>query len=56
MDDKLKQCRGIILDNGAILYYENAEDFQDAWPGIKMMLAVQGKLPRKNQKLKCTKN
>ena len=38
----MKKCipNGIMLDDGIILSYDDPLDFQEAWPGIFMMISV----------------
>ena len=33
-------CNGVMLENGLILSYDDPLDFEDAWPGIAMMMSV----------------
>ena len=37
-----------ILINDVLFYYEDSEDFMDAWPGIKLWLGVE----KGNKKIK----
>ena len=37
---KIKPVNGIVLENGIVLSYDDPNDFQDAWPGILMMISV----------------
>lgn len=42
---------GIEISPGIVLYYENAEDFADAFPGMSTMMAAIGSQKNKsNQK------
>ena len=36
----IKPVNGVMLDNGIILSYDDPLDFQEAWPGIFMMISV----------------
>lgn len=37
---KTRPVNGVMLENGIILSYDDPLDFQDAWPGIAMMISV----------------
>ena len=39
---KIKKLRpnGVMLENGIVLSYDDPLDFQEAWPGIFMMISV----------------
>ena len=40
MEMKKIKPNGIMLDDGIILSYDDPLDFQEAWPGIFMMISV----------------
>ena len=37
---KTRPVNGVMLENGIILSYDDPLDFQDAWPGLAMMISV----------------
>ena len=38
---KEKKVKGVMDTNGIIYYFEDQEDFREAWPGLALMIQIQ---------------